>query len=251
MFWNDSQIVSFFTTKEGGASEGYFSSLNLGFKSGDDLNVVKQNYKLLAQKLGIPYESMTCSAQVHETNIKQVTYEDRGNGVIFPNKWDSVDGIYTMEKDITLVTHYADCVPLFFYAPKHHLIGLAHAGWRGTVNKICEKMVKIWNEKHNVAYEDIQVGIGPSIGACCFEVNADVSEPFVNTFGKADFIKFKENGKANIDLWECNERMLQNLGIYNIQIANICTCCNSDKYFSHRKTQGKRGLMGAIMYLRY
>ncbi|ONI38504.1 hypothetical protein AN639_13010 [Candidatus Epulonipiscium fishelsonii] len=250
MFWNNSQVISCFTTREGGTSEGHFSSLNLGFKTNDDINKVRENYKILSQRLGIPYESMTCSAQVHETNIKQVTYEDRGNGVIFPNKWASVDGIYTTEKDIALVTHYADCVPLFFYAPKHHIIGLAHAGWRGTVNKIGEKMATLWNKEHNIPYEDIQVGIGPSIGPCCFEVHEDVSQPFVDTFGNADFIVFNENGKANIDLWECNKQTLQNLGIKDIQTTNICTCCNSDKYFSHRKTQGKRGLMGAIMYLK-
>lgn len=249
----DSNLTHCFTTKHGGISEGYLASLNLGFGRGDSKETVTQNYQNICSVLGVEVESLVLSKQIHETNIEEVTYKDKGNGIIHPNKWESVDGIYTREKGITLVTHYADCVPLFFYAPKHQIIGMAHAGWRGSVGEIGKKMVEEWMHKYNVPVEDIEVGIGPSIGACCFEVHADVADEFIKKFGKASFIvESKINGKYNINLWECNKQSLIKCGIKaeNIAISELCTCCHDDIFFSHRKTMGNRGTLAAIMHLK-
>lgn len=252
--WQDDPHMSHcFTTKLGGVSQGECESLNLGFNRGDEQANVFENYKRVCQLLEVPFESLVLSRQVHETHIKEVSLKDAGNGISYANKWESVDGIYTKERGLTLVTHYADCVPLFFYAPKYGMIGMAHAGWRGTVQGIGKKMIKIWHEKHHIPLEDIEVGIGPSIGPCCFEVGKEVATIFIEQFGNTDFImKHKEDEKYHINLWACNEKVLRDAGIKQVQIAKaeMCTCCQSDIFYSHRKTQGRRGTLGAFMYLK-
>ncbi|MGL4363163.1 MAG: peptidoglycan editing factor PgeF [Cellulosilyticaceae bacterium] len=250
---NFPDLVHCFTTKNGGVSKGDCATLNLGFNNGDDYNNVIKNYKCVADALDIDMPSMVLSNQTHEDNIIYVEKDDCGNGIIKPNMWQSIDGMYTNQKGITLVTHYADCVPLFFYAPKYGMIGLAHAGWRGTVLEIGAKMVDIWHKNYKIPYDEIQVGIGPSIGACCFEVNSDVSDVFIQKFGFANFIKeSKTKGKYNIDLWECNKQSLLKIGIKeeNILSANRCTCCEHEIFHSHRYTKGKRGTLGAFIALK-
>ncbi len=250
--WEDKALLHAFTTRAGGISEGNLSSLNLGFNRGDQEENVIENYKRVCKALDINIDSLVLSKQVHELEIAKVTEADRGNGIIKPNKWESKDGIYTSEKGVTLVTHYADCVPLFFYAPKYGMIGMAHAGWRGTVGEIGKKMVELW-ESEGILARDIQVAIGPSIGPCCFEVGAEVAKQFNDKFQDASFIQeHADDDKYHIDLWACNERILQEAGILkeNIIQSQICTCCHSDLFFSHRKTQGERGTLGAFMCLK-
>lgn len=250
---NDQHMVHCFTGKLGGVSSGIYESLNLGLNRGDKKENVLENYKRVALMLGTDIEHMVLTHQVHETHIEEVFHEDGGNGLLKSNKWESLDGIYTKEKNLTLVTHYADCVPLFFYAPKYGMIGMAHAGWRGTVNEIGKKMIDIWQHQHNIPIEAIEIGIGPSIGPCCFEVDEDVALVFLEKFGRQDFIKEnKQTNKYHIDLWACNAYSLQTIGIKPDQIAKaqMCTCCEHNFFFSHRKTQGKRGTLGAFMYLK-
>ncbi len=250
--WENEALVHGFTTRTGGVSEGEWSGLNLGFNRGDKETSVIENYRRVCDALEVTLDSLVLSKQVHELEIAKVTQEDKGNGITQPNKWKSKDGIYTREKGVTLVTHYADCVPLFFYAPKYGMIGMAHAGWRGTVGRIGKKMIELW-EKEGILASDIQVAIGPSIGSCCFEVGAEVADQFSNQFPGASFIISHEyDDKYHIDLWACNERILLEAGILkeNIIQSQVCTCCHSDLFFSHRKTQGKRGTLGAFMCLK-
>lgn len=250
---SDSNMLHCFTTKHGGNSTGDLYSLNLGFNRGDKEELVIANYQSICDAIGVELGSLVISKQIHEANIVEVTYQDKGNGILHPNKWESVDGIYTREKGVTLTTHYADCVPLFFYAPKYHIIGLAHAGWRGTVMQIGDKMIEEWMTKYDIPLSEIEVGIGPSIGPCCFEVHDDVASEFEKKFGKASFIvENPSNGKYNINLWECNRQSLIKLGINSekIYVSDMCTCCHEDIFFSHRKTGGKRGTLGALMCLK-
>ncbi|MDF2877947.1 MAG: pgeF [Clostridia bacterium] len=248
----DSQLIHCFTTRLGGVSTQSLSSLNLGFNRGDTKDNVLQNYQRVCEVLCVPYESLVLSKQVHDTNIIKVTSQDRGNGICYTNKWDSIDGMYTTEKKITLVTHYADCVPLFFYAPKHAMIGMAHAGWRGTVNEIAKKFIEIWVNTEHIPVEAIEVAIGPSIGACCFETDEEVASIFIKQFGNQPFITYKEaTKKYHIDLWACNQHVLIDAGVkvQNIVTAGLCTSCHENLFFSHRKSNGKRGTLGAFMAL--
>lgn len=248
----EKELVHCFTTRFGGVSKGSLESLNLGFNRGDVYENVIQNYKNVCDALEVPFESLVLSKQVHETEIIKVTRADVGNGIITPNKWESLDGFYTDEKNLTLVTHYADCVPLFFYAPEYGMIGMAHSGWRGTAQQIGAKMVKLWHEKEGIPLEAIQAAIGPSIGPCCFEVGVEVKDAFEEAFEEADFIKQTSEEKYHIDLWQCNEEILLKAGLSanNIIRADICTCCHEKLFFSHRKTKGERGTLGAFMCLK-
>ncbi len=252
--WADTtHMAHAFTTKHGGKSTGMWASLNLGFNRGDSDTHVRANYESICAALGVSSETLVLSKQVHEDHIAYVTQADCGNGFLHPNKWESMDGIYTDQKGVTLVTHYADCVPLFFYAEAYGMIGMAHAGWRGTVLEIGKKMVRIWHEKHGIPLDAITVGIGPSIGACCFEVHNDVADVFKETFGDAKFIvENPSNGKYNIDLWECNKESLIRAGLTSAQIecSHLCTCCLNDVFYSHRYTQGKRGTLAGLMVLK-
>lgn len=249
----DIRLAHGFSTRSGGVSEGDLTSLNLGFNRGDKTENVLENYRRMSKALEVPYESLVLSKQVHEIEITKVTDEDKGNGILFPNKWESMDGIYTNEKGITLVTHYADCVPLFFYAPDYGMIGMAHAGWRGTVGEIGKKMIEIWTEKEQIPVEAIEVAIGPSIGPCHFEVHEDVASAFLEKFPQADFIQYdKTKDKYNIDLWACNKQSLISAGVLEekIIVSGVCTCCYDQIFFSHRMTKGHRGTLGAFMSLK-
>lgn len=247
------ELIHCFTTRLGGASTGYLTSLNLGFNRGDNKDHVIENYQRVCDALNVNLGSLVLSTQIHETNIVKVKSEDIGNGILHSSKWESADGMYTRERNITLVTHYADCVPLLFYAPRHSIIGMAHAGWRGTVKEIAKKLVTIWGEAEAVPAADIQVAIGPSIGPCCFEVDGDVAHEFISEFGEKSFIKNSGTSqKYHINLWEANKQILISAGVKeeNIAIAGVCTSCHDDLYFSHRKSNGKRGTLGAFMALK-
>lgn len=249
----DAKMVHGFSTRFGGVSKGELSSLNLGFNRGDSEENVLENYRRMSEALGVDFNRLVISKQVHETEIIKVTEADKGNGVLMPNKWESMDGFYTDIKGMTLVTHYADCVPLFFYAPDYGMIGMAHAGWRGTVQEIGRKMVEIWVHDEHIPASAIEAAIGPSIGPCHFEVDEDVARPFLNQFPNASYIQYDEaKDKYHIDLWACNKESLINAGVLedHIIVSGVCTCCYDQLFFSHRKTKGHRGTLGAFMSLK-
>ncbi|OON98806.1 MAG: hypothetical protein ATN35_03510 [Epulopiscium sp. Nele67-Bin004] len=248
--WED-KVIHAFSTRLGGVSKGACESLNLGFNRGDENENVLKNYAIIADALGVDKNSFVASQQTHKTAVIKVTKDDLGNGIYTPNKFSDIDGIYTDDEEVTLVTYYADCVPLFFYAPKHNMIGIAHAGWRGTVGEIGKELATIWNEQYGISFEDIEVGIGPSICSSCFEVHNDVADEFLGKSIFSEFVVYdKTINKYNIDLWECNKKSLEVLGIKKIYMSSMCTCCNPDTFFSHRKTGANRGSLAAFMSLR-
>ena len=238
-----------FSTKKGGVSDGIYSTMNLGLNRGDDIENVKKNFKIMAQTLGVPYEKMVLSDQTHTVNIKKISYDDAGKGLIKEKDYKDVDGIMTNENGIVLVTFYADCVPLFFLDPVKKVIALSHSGWRGTVNKMGKVTVEKMKQEYGCNPEDILACIGPSICQKCYEVSEDVALEFAEKFGNSDMFYKKENGKYQLDLWMANEMVLKEAGIENIENRRICTCCNSEYLFSHRKTNGKRGNLAAFMML--
>ena len=249
----DEELVHCFTTKRGGVSTGYLSSLNLGFNRGDNRDFVIQNYQRVCDVLQVDLKSLVLSRQVHETNVVKVEANDAGNEILYNSKWESADGMYTREPNITLVTHYADCVPLLFYAPGHSIIGMTHAGWRGTAGEIVKVLIDKWINLEHIPKDAIQVVIGPSIGMCCFEVGEEVAHEFTTRFGERSFIHYDHlTSKYHIDLWQCNKYILMKCGIKeeNIFTSGICTSCHEDLFFSHRKSNGKRGTHGAFMALR-
>lgn len=242
-----------FSTKIGGVSSKEFSSMNLSFGRGDNDENVIENYHKICDACGFDYNSLVASYQVHGTNIMSVTKKDCGKG-IYKNKFTKgVDGLITNKKGVTLVTYFADCVPLYFIDIKKKVIALSHAGWRGTVNLIGAKTVQKMQKEYDSDISDIICAIGPSIGPCCFEVNEDVKKEFEKlNLDNSLIIKNFSNGKYAIDLWSANKQILLSCGISerNIIAGNMCTACNNDILFSHRVTNGKRGGMAAFLCLK-
>lgn len=242
-----------FSTRLGGVSEGMFSSMNLSFQRGDDRDKVEENYKRICNVLNMNHKNVVLSNQVHDTKIKLVTKEDAGKGMIKESDIIGIDGLITKEKDIPLVTFYADCVPLFFYDPVKEVIAAAHSGWRGTKEKIGKKMVETMEEEFGCKKEDVVVVIGPSICQDCYEVSEDVVLEFQEVFKEETslFVKAKENRKYNLDLWKVNSMILKEAGILDehMSLPNLCTCCNPELLFSHRASKGKRGNLAGFISL--
>lgn len=240
-----------FTTRLGGVSKGEFSSMNMAFNRGDSVESVTENYKRFCASAGFDYESLTASAQDHNTFVRAVTSADRGVGIYKPRDLQSVDALITNEKGVTLVTYYADCTPLFFVDTKNKAIGLAHAGWRGTVGRIGEKVVRKMIELYGTDPADIKAAIGPAISVCCYEVDKPCADNFLalDDLETSRFVFPKENGKFMIDLLETNRQILVKSGVKpeNITISDLCTNCNSELLWSHRATKGHRGTMSAFM----
>lgn len=251
---NLSYIIHGFSSKLGGVSEGYFSSMNLGFNRGDKEENVTSNYKLIADSMGIPYNQITASDQIHETKIRRITKEDMGKGIVRKKDYSGIDGLITNVPNIPLVTYYADCVPLYLIDRKNRAIGLSHSGWRGTVKRMGRETIKRMEEEFGTKVEDLIVEIGPSICKDCYEVSHDVYEEFEKVFSLEQmellFIK-KENKKYQLDLWEANRQIFIEEGVNteNIHCSQICTCCNSDIMFSHRVHGTERGTLAAFLML--
>lgn len=243
-----------FSTRIGGVSTNEFKSMNLNFKRGDKPENVTENYQIFCRAAGFDYDSLVSSSQDHHTNVRVVTKKDRGIGISREHDMPSVDALITNDPDVTLVTHYADCTPLFFADPKKRVIGLAHAGWRGTAAKIGEITVEKMQNVYGCDPTDIIAVVGPAIGACCYEVDAPVYEQFASLteLKPAYFTKILGHGKYLIDLKEINRRMLLEAGLLsiNITISDICTKCNSGLLYSHRASGGKRGGLVAMMSIR-
>ena len=242
-----------FSTRLGGVSEGMFSSMNLSFQRGDDREKVEENYKRICNVLNMNHKNVVLSNQVHDTKIKLVTKEDAGKGMIKESDIIGIDGLITKEKDIPLVTFYADCVPLFFYDPVKEVIAAAHSGWRGTKEKIGKKVVETMEEEFGCKKEDVVAVIGPSICQDCYEVSEDVVLEFQEVFMEETslFAKAKENGKYNLDLWKVNSMILKEAGILenHMSLPNLCSCCNPKLLFSHRASKGKRGNLAGFISL--
>lgn len=244
-----------FTTRLGGVSKGDCTSMNLSFSRGDREEDVRENYRLIGEALDMDMDQAVLSHQVHKTDLFIVQKEDAGRGVDKnKEKLFEIDGLMTREKDIPLVTFFADCVPLLFYDPKKKVIAASHSGWRGTVEKIGAKTVEKMEKEMGCRREDILAVIGPSICQDCYEVSEDVAKEFAAVFSREDYEKMildKKNGKYQLDLWKANECVLREAQILpeHLAVTDLCTCCNPEVLFSHRASHGRRGNLSAILCL--
>ena len=253
-FDNSDEVVACFTTRFGGVSRGKYASMNMSFSNGDDNANVLENFKWISATLGLDYKKLVFSHQTHTTNLKVITQEDIGKGIIKDRDYSDIDGILTNLKGVGLVTQFADCVPLLFYDKNNKAIAASHAGWRGTVGEIARKTVEKMTEVFGSNPKDILVAIAPSICKNCYEVDDIVINDVKKIKGLdlKKIIEKKENGKYLFDLWECNRQILINANILekNITITDLCTNCNSHIFHSHRATNGIRGNNAAIIALK-
>ena len=246
-------IRHMFTTREGGVSKDIYESLNLSFTRGDDETAVLENYRRVAQALGTSIDHIVTSDQTHTTNVRPVGKEDLGKGITRPRDYKDVDGMITDQPGVLLATFYADCVPLYFVDPVHKAIGLSHSGWRGTVGRMGQATVETMERSFGSQPKDLLCAIGPSICQDCYEVSRDVAEAFIFAFPthEKEILQAGALGKYQLDLWKANEIVLTEAGVLkeHIDLAGLCTCCNSSILFSHRASKGKRGNLGAFLML--
>ncbi|MBQ2443797.1 MAG: peptidoglycan editing factor PgeF [Clostridia bacterium] len=243
-----------FSTRLGGVSTGEFTSMNLAFNRGDEYENVIQNYKIFCNAAGFDFNTLVASAQDHHTFVRKVTSDNCGTGITRPRDIQSVDALVTNERNVTLVTYYADCTPIFFVDTEKRVIALAHAGWRGTVGKICEKVINVMSDDYSCNKNDIICCIGPAIGKCCYEIDQSCYEEFakVDCIDICSVMTCKGNGKYMADLPETNRQIIISAGVpeKNIIISDICTKCSSELLWSHRATNGHRGTMSAFMCIK-
>ena len=214
-----------------------------------------ENYRRMAAVLGTDAEKMVLSYQTHTTNVRKVTEEDAGKGIVKERDYQDVDGLITDIPGITLVTFYADCVPLYFVDPVHRAVGLSHSGWRGTVHRMGKATLEAMNREYGTEPANVIACIGPSICQDCFEVGPEVAAEFADGFAKQyhnDLFYQKSDGKYQVDLWRANQIVLREAGIPANQIhtTDICTRCNPAHLFSHRIMGTERGNLAAFLALR-
>ncbi len=231
--------------RKGGVSPVPWDSLNLGGLSGDTRENIIENRKRIFSCFDLPVESIFDVWQVH------------GNRVICTEKTRSLDkehekadAIFTDRPGITLFMRFADCVPLFFYDPVKNVIGIAHAGRIGTLNRIAADCVETMANVYGSKPETILAGIGPSIGPDHYEVKDDVASDAEACFSSTDgILREASDGTIYLNLWESNRRILIESGVQHIEVAEICTACNTVDWFSHRAEKGNTGRFGALLAL--
>lgn len=244
-----SGTVHCFTTRYGGVSAGVLSSLNLGIHRGDDPANVLENYRLLGASVGFCPEDLVFTHQTHSAIIRKVGHADRGEGLFRPVAGD-YDGLITNEPGVALIVFSADCTPILLFDPVRRAIGAVHAGWRGTAAGIAAKAVEQMTAAYDCRPEDIRAAIGPCIGPCCFETNADVPAAMVDALGKdAEMAIRPQKDKYYVNLKEINRLWLKRCGVRRIEISPDCTHCQPERFWSHRITGDARGSQAAIIML--
>ena len=239
-----------FTTRHGGVSEGYLSSLNLGIHRGDEPENVRKNYEILGEALGFDIENLVFTRQTHTNIVRVVDGSNRGEG-LFREVEPECDALVTNTPGVVLAAFTADCTPILLHDPVTGAVGAVHAGWRGTAASIAGKAVAAMAREFGSRPSDIRAAIGPNIGVCCFETGADVPEAMAEAFGEeaSPFI-FPKGDKYYVNLKEINALVLRRAGVRQIEISTDCTVCQSHRFWSHRVTHGDRGSQGAIIVCR-
>ena len=247
-----------FSTRKGGVSKEHLSSLNLGFNLGDEKEKVLENFRILGSLFEAKPEDFVLTQQTHSVNVRHVGREDRGKGIFRERDYTDVDALMTDEEGVILSAFSADCVPILFYDKGHRAIASCHSGWRGTHGRILARVIEAMQREFSSKPEEIYIAIGPSICKNCYEVSEDVGEAFLDAFPalremtkNASPIERVSEEKFHIDLWELNRWIaLENsIPAENISISGYCTMERPDLFFSHRYSQGKRGVQGAFIGL--
>ena len=236
-----------FTTRLGGVSRGSLSSLNIGIHRGDLWENVLKNYEILGNALGFDSKNLVLSHQTHTDIVLRVGKEQAGSGLFAP-ELPECDGLITNEPGIALAVFTADCTPILLHDPVTGAVGAVHAGWRGTAASIAAKAVEAMARECGCRPENIRAAIGPNIGACCFQTDADVPDAMLEAFGEEAkaFITPKAD-KYYVNLKEINALVLRRAGVRHIDISTECTVCQCHRFWSHRVTKGDRGSQGAII----
>jgi YfiH family protein len=202
VFYQSEQLLQFpnvvhaVTTRHGGVSPAPFDTLNTSNFVGDDPAAVNENLDRLHRALGLDRSATVDASQAQADRVARVTHSERGT------KIKAVDGLVTNHPGIPLMLRFADCVPILLYDPTHNAIGIAHAGWRGTVSKVLTNTVNSMHEAYATQAQDVVACIGPSIGPCCYEIGGDVEDKVKSSFPNTHDLLLQRNGSTHLNLWQ-------------------------------------------------
>ncbi|MBI5652400.1 MAG: peptidoglycan editing factor PgeF [Chloroflexi bacterium] len=241
---NSGALVHAISTRHGGVSPAPFDTLNLSVAVGDEAANAHENLARLHVALELDARATVDAKQAQADQVAIVTAHARGTRIA------NVDALITNQPGINLLLRFADCVPILFYDPAHHAIGIAHAGWRGTVMQIATNTVNAMRESFGTRPRDVIACIAPSIGPCCYRVGDDVIARVRETFTNADELLVARAGAIHFDLWQANATQLRARGVEQIEIANICTAHHTNDFYSWRAEKANTGRFGAVIGLR-
>jgi YfiH family protein len=241
-------VAAHVATRHGGVSPAPWSSLNFSVLRGDAPDRVAENHTRLATALGYTRADLVTCAQVHGTGIAKVDAGDAGT------KQAGSDGLFTDTPALPLGLVFGDCVPVLLYDPVRHVLGVVHAGWRGTVNGAAAALLWAMQAGYGSQPADVRACIGPSIGPVSYEVGDEVYTMAQARMPNADDLFTWPQGRAqrpHLDLWRANASQLEAEGIApaHIEVAAIDTAQNTDDFFSHRAEQGRCGLFMMVAWL--
>jgi YfiH family protein len=232
-------------TRHGGVSQAPWKSLNVGGTVGDEPARVQENRQRSFEAFNLDPSSIYDAWQVHG---RAVVFAEEPRKPGQPHR--KADILLTNRTGVTLFMRFADCVPILLYDPRQGVIGLVHAGWRGTVERASAAAVLAMQIRYQCRPADILAGIGPSIGGHHYPVGAEVVQQVENAFGdQAAAFLSQRNGQANLDLWAANQRILEDCGVEQIELSGLCTACEVGDWYSHRAEHGKTGRFGALIAL--
>ena len=236
-----------FTTRLGGVSEGVWASLNLGTHRGDVPERVLENHRRLAEAMGYDPARLVCTHQIHTDTVRVVTAADHGQGIRISAP--DCDGLVTAEPGTALMAFSADCTLILLEDPVTGAVGAVHAGWRGTALGIVKKAVETMAEAFCSRPGDLRAAIGPCIDRCCFETKADVPEAMLAAMGDEARATIDDhgNGTYHVDLKELNGIWLRRAGVEHIETSCLCTACNTDRFWSHRRVGDARGVQAGVI----
>lgn len=238
------KIIHAISTRHGGVSPAPYDTLNLSVATGDAPTNVNSNIKHLHDALELDVSATVTASQAQADQIAIVGANHRGTRI------KNVDALVTDQPNLPLLLRYADCVPILLYDPVHRAIGVVHAGWRGTIAKIAAKSVRAMQQGFGTRTGNVIACIGPSIGPCCYEVGDDVIAQVRAALDNAEALLLKQNGSTHLDLWEANAAQLRELGVEQIEIAEICTADHTNDFYSWRAENKDTGRFGTIAALR-
>jgi YfiH family protein len=237
-------VVHAFFTRRGGISPSPWASLNLGGTVGDERPRVLENKRRALMAMARPVEGLYEVWQVHSASVVHAR-EPRGQDAL-----RQADAVITSNPDVTLLMRFADCVPIFLVDPRLRAVGLVHAGWLGTVRKTVVQAVQALEQTFGSDPADLRAGIGPSIGPDHYPVGEEVVQAAQEAFGaQADEFLEVRDGATHFDLWRANRRLLEGVGVTSIEVAEVCTACHLEDWYSHRGEAGKTGRFGGLLAL--
>lgn len=239
-----------FSTRLGGVSAGHLSSLNLSVRRGDSEENVRENWRRLGEAAGMELSRAVCARQIHSRIVRTVTEADAQPPWLEP-RFEG-DGFVTNVPGLPVAVFVADCIPVLLEDRAHGVVAAAHCGWRSSVADILAaamEQMRVLGAKP----ETISAAVGAGIGACCFEVGPEVGEGVARLLSgdTAGLIRPGTGDRLFVDLKAANARRLTQLGVKaeNIAVSDACTMCRSEEFWSHRMTNGKRGVMTAVIAL--